>query len=300
MYGVGGRVAMSLRDAETMNSMESDFSMIEFASRHVTRAVELSTALGWSYRQEDWAFAVALGKGAVIENAGRLVATAMWWPFGESHATFGMIIVSPSLQGRGVGRRLVLELLRQAGDRTVLLNSTREGRRLYEQLGFVPYGRIHQHQGMLSDDLTPAGPAMGIRAAQRVDFEPIANLDEHVTGMRRRELLKALFDLGSVAVVDRLDFVQGYACSRRFGRGYVIGPVIATDATDAKALIAELASRLAGEFVRVDVPADSELSSWLEIAGLKQVDQVVSMHRGPRPTDHGDGRLFALASQSLG
>ena len=291
---------MSVRNPEAAISLDDDFPMTEFMPRHVTGAAGLSSALGWPHRREDWQFALELGKGAVIENAGRLVATAMWWPFADAHATFGMIIVSPAVQGRGLGRRLVLELLRQADGRTAFLNSTREGRRLYDQLGFVPYGRIHQHQGILSGGLTLCGSVTGIRAARPLDFEAIADLDERVTGMRRHELLKAMFVQGSVAVVDRMGCVRGYACSRRFGRGHVIGPLVAAGAADAKALAAELASPLAGEFVRLDVPADSELSSWLENAGLKQVDDVVSMHRGPRPAVNGGGHLFALASQSLG
>jgi hypothetical protein len=118
--------------------------------------------------------------------------------------------------------------------------------------------------------------------------------------MGRTRLLDALFAVGKVAVIEREGRVQGYACVRRFGRGVVIGPVIARDATDAKALSATLAAEHRGGFVRIDVPATSGLSPWLEEIGLPHVDHVVSMVRGKPPTRAADATLFALSNQSLG
>jgi hypothetical protein len=118
--------------------------------------------------------------------------------------------------------------------------------------------------------------------------------------MERTRLLEALFAVGKVAVLEREGRVQGYACVRRFGRGVVIGPVAARDVVDAKALVATLAAEHRGDFVRIDVPAASGLSPWLEEIGLPRVDQVVSMVRGKPPTPSADAMLFALSNQSLG
>ena len=85
-----------------------------------------------------------------------------------------------------------------------------------------------------------------------------------------------------------------------FGRGVVVGPVVARDAMDAKALVATLAADHRGSFVRVDVPVTSGLSPWLEEIGLPHVDDVVSMARGKPPTRAADATLFALSNQSLG
>ena len=53
----------------------------------------------------------------------------------------GMIIVAAEYQGRGIGRRLMDELLRQASGRTIVLNSTREGYALYQRLGMTEVAR---------------------------------------------------------------------------------------------------------------------------------------------------------------
>lgn len=267
---------------------------------HIPAAVSLSAALNWPFRAEDWRFAFELGYGVVVETDAGLAATALWWPYEKAFASFGMIIVASALQGRGIGRLLMDELLRQADGRTIVLNSTREGYRLYERLGFVPCGQVNQHQAVLRA-APPEVPASGaIRPFRREDIDAIRDLDCRASGMGRTRLLDALFAVGKVAVIERNGTVQGYACVRRWGRGVVIGPVVARDDTDAKALIATLAGEHRGDFVRIDVPASSGLSPWLEQIGLPHVDQVVAMVRGTPPTRAADATLFALSNQSLG
>lgn len=267
---------------------------------HLPQAVGLSSALGWPYRAEDWRFAFELGHGVAVETEAGLAATALWWPYEPAFASFGMIIVTPALQGRGIGRLLMDELLRQAEGRTIILNSTREGYRLYERLGFVPCGQVNQHQAVLQAAPPELRSNGAIRLLRREDIGAIRDVDWRASGMGRTQLLDALLAIGKFAVIEREGRVSGYACVRRFGRGVVIGPVIARDATDAKALIATLAADHRGDFVRIDVPAASGLSPWLEQIGLRHVDQVVAMVRGKPPARTGDAILFALSNQSLG
>src|SRR3989337_1176001 len=102
------------------------FGMTALRADHIPQAVSLSKALGWPYREEDWRFAFDLGHGLAVETDTGLAATALWWPYDKACASFGMIIVAPALQGRGIGRLLMDELLRQADGRAIVLNSTRE------------------------------------------------------------------------------------------------------------------------------------------------------------------------------
>lgn len=274
--------------------------MTALRADHIPQAVSLSTALSWPYRAEDWRFAFDLGHGIAVENDTGLAATALWWPYEPAFASFGMIIVAPALQGRGIGRLIMDELLRQADGRTIILNSTREGYRLYERLGFVPCGQVNQHQAVLVAAPPESRASGAVRPLRREDIDASRDLDQRATGMGRTRLLDALFAAGKFAVIEGASGVSGYACVRRFGRGVVIGPVIARDATDAKALIATLAAEHRGDFVRIDVPAASGLSPWLEQIGLRHVDQVVSMVRGTPPTRAAGATLFALSNQSLG
>lgn len=275
------------------------FVPIALRPDHVPQAFALSAALNWPYREEDWRFALELGHGLAVEAERRLVATALWWPHDEAFASCGMIIVSAEFQGRGIGRRLMDELLRQTGGRTLLLNSTREGHALYERLGFVDCGEVSQHQAVLAQ--TPAAPPRhGTRPFRPGDLPAIRDLDRRASGMGRAALLDAVFAHGSGLVIERAGQVVGYGCVRRWGRGVVIGPVVARDLADAKALIAELAAPHAGGFVRIDVTRAQGLTQWLGEVGMPCVDRVVSMVRGAPPTPAPAPTLYALSNQSLG
>jgi GNAT superfamily N-acetyltransferase len=266
---------------------------------HVAQAHSLSAALKWPYREEDWGFALALGHGLAVEVDGRLVATALWWPYDDAFASCGMIIVAAQYQGRGIGRRLMEEVLRQAKGRSIILNSTREGHALYQSLGFVDRGGVSQHQSVLAQALA-APHADGMRTIRAEDMAAIRDLDRRASGMGRAALLDALFALGSGLAIERAGRISGYACARRWGRGVVIGPVVARDAHDAKVLIAQLAADHVGDFVRIDVTHACDLSPWLGEIGLPCVDRVVSMVRGAPPAPASDATLFALSNQSLG
>jgi predicted GNAT family N-acyltransferase len=282
----------SLEEAQTP-------SLVRLTAALLPQALDLSLEMNWPYRLEDWVFAHQLGQGLALEQAQKLVGTAMWWPNGEAFATVGMIIVSKALQGRGFGGRIFNALLDDLGSRTVLLNATAEGFELYRRRGFAPIGEVHQHQGVLVLP-APRSRSAALRAARPDELELLAQIDGQAAGRPRRALLESLAENGRFTVLEADGVVRGFAVSRRFGRGHVIGPVVATDLEDAQTLIEASAADLVGTFVRVDTPAELGLGSWLEARGLTRVDAVTTMVRGEAPRTHGDGRAFALCSQSLG
>lgn len=94
--------------------------------------------------------------------------------------------------------------------------------------------------------------------------------------------------------------ITGFALIREFGRGYVIGPVMASSKEQAQAMIQSLVNNHVGDFVRIDIPESSELSTWLAQIGLPQVNTVVEMVRGTPPLRDTQMRQFALISQALG
>ena len=277
-------------------------SIERLAPRHLPEAHALSVAVKWPHRLEDWQFFFALGRGFAALKGSELIGTALWWPFGESSATLGMVIVASSMQGQGIGRRLMDAALAEAGPRAVRLNATADGVPLYEKLGFRPIGKLHQHQAAnpgAKPERLPEG--MTLRALQPEDLAQVIALDEQAAGFTRAELLATLVEIGEGLVLERGGRIVAWSIFRRFGRGFVIGPVCAAEDAAAKALIAAWIERHPTEFLRIDVPVSSGLSPWLEARGLPRVDAVVTMLRGdaaPRPETGPE--LFALSSQALG
>ena len=293
-----GNGVMPTQVPEPRSEEAQTFALARMTAAQLPQALALSSEMNWPYRLEDWAFAHSLGHGLALQLEGRVVATGMWWPNGEAFATAGMIIVAKAQQGRGLGARLFDVLLGEVGSRTVMLNSTEEGFELYRRRGFAVVGELHQHQGILNPGVASLQPQ--IREAQETELERIVRLDEAASGRPRRELLEALAGEARFTVLEREGVLRGFAARRRFGRGHVIGPVVAEDADQAQALIGAAAADLVGAFVRVDTPAELGLTPWLEARGLPSVGMATTMVRGAPPQPRRKARIFALCSQSLG
>jgi ribosomal protein S18 acetylase RimI-like enzyme len=262
----------------------------------------LSLAVHWPHRLADWQAAFAQGSGLVAERDGELVGTALIWPWGPAHATVGLVIVDPRCQGRRIGYRLMQAALAQLGEeRCVLLHATAEGRGLYERLGFVRTGEVRQHQGTAgSAPLVALDEGWRLRPSTHNDVFSLIQLDAKARGMPREALITDLLAGADTVVLDHEGQAKGFAMLRRFGRGLIIGPVVAPDAEGAKALIAHLVGLSAGKFVRIDVDFDSGLAEWLETLGLLRVDAPTEMVRGTPPARLPGVRLFSLVTQALG
>ncbi|SFU91527.1 Acetyltransferase (GNAT) domain-containing protein [Pseudoduganella namucuonensis] len=264
-------------------------------------AQRLSLSVRWPHRLEDWQLIHRLGTGYVAEDETGLVGTVMCWSHGQEFASLGMVIVAEAWQGNGIGRKLMALVMAELGERTVLLHATEAGKALYESMGFETIGAVEQHQGtVFNSPLIPLRPGERIRPLGSRDGPRLAALAARAAGMPRATVLAALLEVSEGVVIDRYDEVIGCALLRRFGHGYVIGPVIAPDIERAKALISHWTGTYAGAFIRVDVAGDSGLGPWLTELGLMQVDRVLAMARGEAPLHDASVRQFAIINQALG
>jgi predicted N-acetyltransferase YhbS len=258
-------------------------------------AHRLSAEAGWPHRLEDWRLFHALGGGLVAcEETGALVGTGMSWRYGAGAGTLGMVLVSPAQQGKGIGRRLTEALLHDAGARSLMLNATDAGLRLYAASGFRVAGAIRQLQGQCRS-MSGATAARPLRPDDRA---ALLALDAAAFGAERTTLLDRLLQEGRTMVLGAPQAVTGFAIRRKFGRGEVIGPVVAAREADA----IELVSALAGSgFLRIDVPVTAtRLMTWLADSGFVDAGGATIMIRGVWPAVSAQTQRFALVSQALG
>lgn len=275
----------------------SQIEIVPFGPDHLEAAVALSLQAGWPHRTEDWQLALALSEGLVAVEDSRVVGTVLVTPYKEDCATINMVIVDETMRGRGLGRKLMDAALLTAGDRPLRLVATTAGLPLYQKLGFHETGTVAQHQGLAGDIAAPAET----QAATDADLPAIAALDRLAFGADRERLLSYLAGIGAFAVLRRDGHVSGFACLRPFGRGEVIGPVVAADVGEARKLIEHFIARRPGRFLRVDTTAETGLSPWLAEHGLAHVGGGITMkkpfvHHAAEPAV----TTFALASQALG
>jgi predicted N-acetyltransferase YhbS len=270
-------------------------------TRDLPAAEALSREVGWPHRLEDWQLVHALGEGLVVCAGDRLVGTAMWWRYGGKVVRIGMVIVAPTIQRLGIGRALMRAALDRIAEPAVLLNATRQGETLYRQLGFRALGSIAQHQGVPAPTRQVSlRMREAIRPAHAGDLHRFVEIDAAAGGAPRDGVIAAVLARGEAVALAAAGGIAGFACYRPFGRGHLIGPVVARDDAGARALIAHAIDANAGKFLRIDVPVDSGLPDWLEGLGLARVDTVVAMVRGAAPQRGNTAHAFGLVNQALG
>ncbi|TPI11573.1 GNAT family N-acetyltransferase [Mesorhizobium sp. B4-1-3] len=277
---------------------QGEIELQDFGPDHIEGAVALSRQENWPHRPQDWQMALQLSSGAVaLDDQGRVTGTILVTPYGGDCAMINMVIVGRNARGKGLGRRLMEQAFVLAGDRPLRLVATADGMPLYEKLGFVPAGTIRQHQGEVVELALPKG----VEAAGADDLADIKTLDRDAYGADREALIDALAERGEFAVLRRRGIIVAYAAIRPFGRGEVIGPVIAGNADDAKALISFFAASRPGAFLRVDTESRTGIAGWLGEIGLAHVGGGVAMDRPARNgPEQARPRVYALANQALG
>ncbi|WP_395710608.1 GNAT family N-acetyltransferase [Reyranella sp.] len=263
----------------------------------------LAQQMSWPHRPEDCALLLQLGAGIVaVDGAEGPVGVGMRWSFGHDAGTIGMMLVARERQGRGIGRALMTSLIADSGSRALMLNATAEGLGLYEKLGFVPTGLVRQHQARFAEKpVVPAAPAVPLRRAAPADHVALCALDAAALGADRSALIHGLLASGDAWLSQGAAGATGFAILRPFGRGTMVGPVVAPDEDAAIALVAAAAKAAPAGVLRVDISAEAtRLGEWLTAAGLPAVDTVTTMRRGEWPTLPKAPRRFGLAFQAVG
>lgn len=268
----------------------------------LTAAYSLSQLVKWPHRIDDWKLVHHLGTGFIAEYNQESIGTVLCWNHGDHYASLGMVIVSPEKQGNGIGRKLMERVLEKIGDqKNVLLFATPSGQPLYESFGFRAASKVYQHQAIVeASNSVDANLTKMQRQIDQADHAKIIELAEKSCGLAREAALNEILKSATGIVTESQGEITGFAIIRKFGRGYAIGPVIASSQEQAKAMIQSLINQHINEFVRIDVPQSSQLSTWLEEIGLPQVDTVVEMIRGDMPQRDNTLRQYALINQALG
>ena len=236
----------------------------------------------------------------------RVVGVSYAASFGRT-GWIGNVAVHPEARGRGIGTAVsqaALDALRRGGAVTVLLTATKLGRPIYEKLGF---GYDGLHYGMWRRDEEPAtdgrpgstatdGQAARGAAADAVadgavitgGIEDVAGLDAGATGEDRRRYL------GSFAARVTRDGA-GYRMPLPWGRG----PVIASSADSAHALLADLVRTEAEPFLAFP-EANAAGADVATSLGLRQVKNIPRMRFGPPVPGFRPERIFNVFSFAVG
>lgn len=283
-----------------------DVRVADIADIDLERLQALSISVGWPHRAEDWQFVREVGHGFVaLDEIDRVLASAMWFPHGDDFATIGMVMTSPRLQALGVGDWLMKRVLSASAGRTYRLNATRAALALYRSLGFIGHRTVFQCQGEARGSEHVA-LAQAVRRLEAADLAAVTALDERAFGISRAGLMARLFEQSVGYGLERDGALVAFALCRPFGRGHVVGPVVAGADEDAIAVVQLHVDEHDGRFLRLDTHLDEgPFPLFVARSGLRIHDTVLTMSLGAPLTDPSTRApdrpvTYALATQALG
>lgn len=262
-------------------------------------AFGLSAGAGWNQGLPDWRMLLQLAPAgsfaAVVER--RVVGTAI----GIDYGTFGwiaMMLVDPSLRGRGLGARLLEAAMGAVPpDVPIRLDATPLGRPLYQRYGFEDEVMLTRHVAEASRP-RPDGAAdlqPDVRPLAAVDLPQVTALDRQVFGADRRILLEWAL-AGAPQYAHAVEAGAGiHYCLGRRGRLFdLLGPVVAADDETAQALLNASLVAADGRAVAVDAfDRHAGFTEWLRSRGFTAQRPLFRMRRAARP----EGRAATGASQ---
>jgi ribosomal protein S18 acetylase RimI-like enzyme len=269
-------------------------------------ARELSAAADWNQVDADWRVFLELGHLMGIDAPGHgLVATAATLPLGHEFGWISMMVVRADFRRRGLGRQLLGQCILDLAAQGLVpgLDATPAGRELYQRHDFRDTWAMTrwkcERQGVAA--ASAAVPGLEVRAATAADLDAISALDTSAFGSRRRSVLARLLErapwLAALAV--RAGEPCGFLLARDGREAFQLGPLVATDADAAIALLGRTLVLLAGAaFVDV-LDRHHEVATWLAAHGFAPQRRLTRMlYRRDEP--FGDARLaVAIAGPEL-
>jgi len=256
-------------------------------------ALRLSRASGWNQTLADWRLLLSLGPGLfrVGLESDQIVASGGAVRYAGALAWICMILVDPSCRGRGLGTRVLAEVLSrlkrlvEKGELAAVgLDATPEGRPLYAQQGFVEAAALVRMGAPAARGSAARSPA-AVRPMRPADVPAVLALDREVFGADRSPLLRhalaSAADLARVAPHGRE--LRGFCLGRHGEHSDHLGPVVG-DAQTARELVAACRSGRRDRPLIVDARVTASWIAELEALGFRVQRPFTRMYLGdPRP-----------------
>lgn len=281
------------------------FNIERLSERDIPELIALSNSLGWDYSTPELRTILASGVAFGHRSAaGELVSSAAIFPYGETLASIGMVMVHPDYRRRGLGQAVTGQVIKSVPDgMPIMLVATAAGKMLYEVMGFQTVGTLHKMIGeryeVAGDLSVPNG--YEILPLREEHLPEVIRLDQDAVGGDRTHFLK--WRVGQAVeglVIEQAGKVVGYGLSVEGPVFRIIGPIVAPSTELAAVLVDHLARNHDGA-VRIDVPSQHEsLVARLASCGFGHVaTPPVMMLRGDR-LPRSNQSLYSVAAQAFG
>jgi len=265
----------------------------------------LRALAGWNQTPADWRRILSLEPGGcfVAEWDGLPVGTTTTTCYGTELAWIGMVLVHPDFRGRGIGRALMdhcVEYLKRRGLRSIMLDATPLGERLYSKLGFSVASRLARWERAAMGERPPA-KYPGACEIKSEMWPEIVRMDASVFGVPRERLLDELRRDSLATLHPASKFApRGFGMIRPGVAADYLGPVEVDDSEFAERLVCTLLEQT-GRRVFWDIPEENRAAIELaEHFGFRRQRPLARMVCGHSPPAGIPDRQYAIADPACG
>jgi len=278
-------------------------SIRQMTSADIPAGLAFCRASGWNQTERDWQhFLTAAPRGALVAVAnGLVIGTVTTMPYGP-FTWMAMVLVDPSVRGKGVGTWLFERGLSLVDHGTVArLDATPAGEVIYRQHGFVAEHGLARLWLDTNRRNVPRLPEA--RGLTHADWPALLDKDARAFGASRALLLERMAaDAPEYAwVAESGGRLDGYLLGRHGHARDHLGPLVAEDTETACRLIDACLAAHPDRGFLVDVPDDQQVwRGWLDELGFRIERPFLRMCRG-RLTDTGlPSQVFAITGAEFG
>jgi GNAT superfamily N-acetyltransferase len=216
-------------------------------------------------------------------------------------AWIGLMAVDPAYQRQGIGASILerlLAYLEQVGCPITVLDASAAGAPLYERYQFQDNGTTVLYRA--PDDAQPTGTPDSVHDIHLSDLHDLTAFDAPIFGVDRSAVLRTFIDAfpgRAFLTRDESGAVTGYL----FGQTDRIGPWVASNPEDAKALLAAGVTLPYEQPPGVRSPSQNRSAAdLLARHGFVEQRALRHMYRGPGPEQQDRSRIYSEASFGIG
>ncbi|GMA64671.1 hypothetical protein GCM10025859_51110 [Alicyclobacillus fastidiosus] len=265
-----------------MRELDELYHIRALASSDLSDMRELTQAVGWAVVPWRLKLYQNIGHTLGALRGDKLVATIVAFRLGPTDVAVGQLIVHPSVQRQGLGRRLLQTVLDHYPDDNLHLIATQQGFPLYSHMGFISIGEVwRMEQGVDAEsgrestkpfeDAPTTSTCGGMEPALPQPFQVLrqelvprlSDLDRNYTGFCRTALFECLVERGKAYVISRGKGPNWHSAALAvMERGAIrLGPLFAPAQEDAATLLQDAVecAKREGLPMRLDVYAQHDL-----------------------------------------
>lgn len=296
----------TLTAAESFRQLkEADFIIRPLCVEDIPAAMKLSTSEGWNQTDGDWRlFMESTGSVCLAaEQHGTVIGTTTSIVYSNKVAWIAMVLVDKEYRGRGVSKALLRAILKQlAFCASIKLDATAAGEHVYRQFDFRDEYRI-MRMTTSKAELTGHRVELFSERIESASIPEVAALDESIFGVDRTQLIEHLVKYYPEKswMVRKDGKISGIALGRRGHKYHHIGPVVAEDGKEVKALIKAALEEIGQQPAVMDVLFDKHhLIGWLESIGFKPQRMFTRMFKKHNPFQGDINKQFLICGPEFG